>query len=350
MNLRRACLFLLALPATGCAVYDGPPEVTIAGAQEGLLPDPTQPIVLSFSEAIDPETLHVKLAPYLTDAEGNLGDEDEDPATTLVPTFTHDPGTLDEGGTSVMLDDHTLAITPTVTPFVGQRLVAIIEPGLADREGNATKVRRQLVFGYEFKCSGDVGTQIFKQGTYFFVVEVDKPLQVQIQLFGAINVDPVSGLFVGQFTNADRDRSQVCDPPCESTQACQLLPQPKCVPPSERAGTVDEYPDWLPNNEPPTGFTFTVAGCVEDQPNGSAAFTNAPADIVVQAPPVTVKSISLGSAFAVDDNGVLRGTGSMKSDDVLLGTSPSGPGQGSLTARLIPEDEVPPGVPQPPAE
>jgi hypothetical protein len=321
--------------------------VKLAGASEGLLPDATQPIVLQFSEPFDPDTLHVRLALFDTDAEGNLGDEDDDPATAFTPTFTRDPHTLDEGGTSTIAGE-TMTITPKITPFVGSRLVLVIEPGLADLAGNATQVRTRIVFGYEFECAGDVGTEIFQSGTYFFLVQVDKPIATQIQFLGSIEVDAVSGLYVGQFTNADRDRSQVCPTACESNQACKLVPEPTCVVPSERAGTVEEYSDWVPNAELPTGYTFTIKGCVEDQENGTAAFTNAPADVVVQQPPVTVKSISLGSAFAVDTDGVLRGSGSMKSVDVLLGSSSSGAGQGSLTARLIPPGEVPPGVPPPP--
>jgi hypothetical protein len=343
-----SCL-LAAASLAGCAYYDGPPDPTLAEASEGLLADATKPILVTFSEPFDPATLHVKLAPFITDAEGNLGDEDEDPATELVPTFKHDPDLIDEGGFSEIIDEKTLRITPAITPFVGAQLVLLFEPGLADKSGNATTVRKRLVFGYEFKCAGGVGTQIFQSGTYFFLVQVEKPIATQIQFFGSIVVDSESGLFVGQFTNADRDRTQTCPDPCKSTEACKLIPEPKCVVPSERATTVDEYPDYVPNDVLPAGYSFTVAGCVEDQPNNTAAFSNSPADVVVLQPPVTVKSISLGSAFAVDAEGVLRGAGSMKSVDVLLGTSSSGPGQGSLTARIIPEAEVPPGVPPPPA-
>ena len=70
--------------------------------------------------------------------------------------------------------------------------------------------------------------------------------------------------------------------------------------------------------------------------------------MVVQAPPVTIKEVVLASAFTEDSQGVLRATGTMKSTDVLLGTSSSGVGLGSLTARSIPPDEVPPNLPQPP--
>ena len=350
---RCLALFAAATALLGCAEYDGPPEVTLANQVEGLLPDPTQPIVLQFSEPPDPSTLRVKLARFDTDAEGNLLDED-DPAlaTELAPTFVHEPGLTDEGGTSEMLDATTMRITLNSTPPIGPNLVLILEPQLADMSGNKTLVRKRLQFGYKFECKGMVGTQVVTSGAYFFLADVEEPIETQLQLLVALEVDAATGLFVGQFTNADRNRAPIPCPTeaCAADQACQLIPTPKCVIPSERAGTVDEYSDWVPNFDPATitSYTFTATGCVEDQADGTAAFINAPVDVTIRAPPVTVKAISLGSSFMLDTQGVLRGAGSVSASEVLLGMSASGAVSGSLTARSIPEGEVPPDLPRPP--
>jgi hypothetical protein len=344
-----ATALLLAAMATGCDGYDAPPEASLVDMADGLLPDSNLPLVVQFSEPVNRDTARLRVAAFVTDAEGNLGDEDSDPATELSPAYQHDPDVADRGGTSTWLDDSRLRIVLDVTPPVGQSNVFIAEPELADSDGNTTDVRQRIVFGYEFSCAGKGGSKTFEAGTYFFLVDVEDPLETQIQLFASIAVDGPSGRFLGAFANADRNRDpDRCPTPCKSTEACQLLPEPKCVVPSERAGTVDEYPDFVPNFEPPSGFSFLVAGCVVDQEDGSVAFANSPTDVVVQAPPVTVKGIILASGFAPDAAGVLRGTGTMKSADVLLGTSSSGPGKGSLTARRIPDADAPPGLPQPP--
>jgi hypothetical protein len=343
-------LFAAATALLGCAEYDGPPEVTLANQVEGLLPDPTQPIVLQFSEPPDPGTLRVKLARFDTDAEGNLLDED-DPAlpTELAPAFVHEPGLTDEGGTSEMVDPTTMRITLNSTLPIGPSLVLILEPHLADMSGNETLVRKRLQFGYKFECKGMTGTQVVTSGAYFFLADIEEPIATQLQLLVVLDVDAATGLFVGQFTNADRNRDpNRCPTPCAEDQACQLIPTPKCVIPSEKAGTVDEYPDWVPNFETITGYTFTATGCVEDQADGTAAFINAPVDVTIQSPPVTVKAITLGTSFTLDTEGVLRGTGSVSATEVFLGTSPSGSVSGSLTARSIPEGEAPPNLPKPP--
>ena len=51
--------------------------------------------------------------------------------------------------------------------------------------------------------------------------------------------------------------------------------------------------------------------------------------------------------LTLGDDGSLRGTGSLSADEVLLGTTPSGPAAGDVTLRLIPADQAPADLPQP---
>ena len=187
----------------------------------------------------------------------------------------------------------------------------------------------------------------FQSGTYFLLLQVEKPIGTQIQLFGAIDVDRTSGAFIGQFTKAHRNPSQTCPMPCGAADACRLLPAPACVPPSTAAGTVDEYPDWIPNSTPPTGFSFEVRGCVVD--DGAAVdMLTQPATMIVEQPAVTVQGLTMTAQFAAAADGVVRATGSLVADNVLLGKGALGPGSGTMTARRVPDGSVPPGVPQPP--
>jgi len=334
----------------GCELYDGPPKPAIIGADDGLLDDRDAPIVLSFGEPIDPTTLKARILRLETDVEGNLLDEDDDPETEPEEFFLYTPDFPGVGGTAELVDGNTaLVIRPSAPLPVGPKLVLVVEPGLADLAGNVTKVRKRLQFAYAFKLECNAPSAVFPPGHYFLLADIDKPISTQVQLWASFQVDATTGRVTGQCTNADRDKTQVCPMACGTGEVCRLLPEPACVPPSERAGTVDEYPDYVPYAIPPTGYSFAIDGCAVDQADGKAVFVTAPVDVVVQQPPVTLRNVTLTAEFSKDAAGVLRGSGTLLADQVLIGTTPSGPGEGNLVARLVSEDEVPPNIPDPPA-
>jgi hypothetical protein len=337
---------------SGCAVYEGPPQVTIEGQDNGQLSDSKAPIVLVFSKPVDPATVRVKIARLTADAldaEGNLGDEDDNPKTKLDVLFSTDPETGHVGGFAFLEDDHTrLTIKPKAAFPAGASLVILIEKGLSDAAGHVTLTRKRIVFRYDFGVKCDQPTKIFHGGAYFFLAEVKEPIATQVRLLTALDVDPATGAFVGRFTSAVRNPDPGrCSPACSSTEVCRLLPAQDCVAPSERAGTAAEFPDYLPNSTPPAGFSFQTTGCVIDQADGSAAFITTPVDVVVQMPAVTLRNTQITGSFKLSAGDVLEGTGSISADDVLLGTTTSGKASGGMTARSIPDDQAPPGIPQP---
>lgn len=336
--------------ASSCEVYEGPPIVTLRGAVDSQLTDVHVPLVLEFSKPVDPSSIRVTVARYSVDVEGNLPDEDDDPASELALFFEHSNSSDKTGTSTISADGRSMSITPNATFPVGARLVLIIEAGLSDREGNATRVRKRVVFSYvaELKCDKPVAA--FEGKSFFFLVDVKKPIAAQVQLLTTVELDAQTGKFRAQFTNADRRDDQKCPTTCEATERCRLLPEAECVLPSERAGTVDEFPDFIPNNSPPTGFSFYTTGCVVDQDEGTAVFVTAPVDVEVQQPAVTLRNAVLTASFSRDDDGTLRGTGSLAADDVLLGDISSGRGEAGLSARTVPADQVPPNVPGPPPE
>ncbi len=342
-------LVLAALIATGCETYDSPPRPSIVGLTEGVLADPGAPIVIQFSEPIVADTLKIAIVRLVTDQEGNLLDEDDDDATVLEEYFHYDPTTANIfGGTGTLSDDRTQFVIEGATLPIGTSLAVLIEPGLSDDAGRTWAGRQRLVFGYGVACDAiSMGTDKFPSGTYFFLANVTEPIDTQIQLFARIYVDPDTGKFHGQFTNADRNSDPGrCDPACDETQACRLLPSEACVTPSEKAGAADEYPDFLPNDVLPTGYSFTVDGCVVDS-GDSVAFVNLPADVVIQQPAVTVQGIQLTSSFRQEGDAFI-GTGSVTAAQVLIGTTESGKAVGTMVAARIPDELVPPGVPEPP--
>lgn len=351
--MTRLCSTIFVLSAallTGCGeLYDAPPAPFIEGAEDGTLDDPNAPIILSFAEPVDPTTIDIKVIRAATDIEGNLADEDEDLTNELDVMFSSHPVDGDVGGFAELLDNNSrLRIVPSASMPVGPKLAILVEKGLKDLAGNTTTTRKRLSFGYTFKLECNAPSAVFDSGYYFMLADIKQPLKVQVQLWTYLEVDPMTGKVRGQCTNGDRIKDpNRCPMPCASSEVCRLLPEPACVPPSEKAGTVDEYSDYEPNETPPTGYTFSVDGCVQDQPDGSAIFVTAPTDVVVQSPPVTLRNVTLGASFAKDAMGVLRGSGSLAADQVLLGTTASGKGEGGLDARKVAADEAPMNVPMP---
>jgi hypothetical protein len=339
--------FTLGVAAVACEVYEPPPTPTIDGLQGGILYDAKAPLGISFGQSIDVSTFSFKVARFDTDIEGDLGDEDVDPNTELNVIVSHDPVDGDKGGhIEVGGDGSSLRFVPDSAFPVGPKLVVLVEPGLTGTGGRKRIDRTRIPFSYAVRCTGAHAEKL-QSGVYFVLLEVEQPLGTQIQLYGAIDVDPATGAFVAQFTNADRNPDGTrCPSPCKDIDRCRLLPAPECVAPSLRAGTADEYTDFVPNAEPPTGYSFPVEGCAVDDDTGSGVVT-APATMVVESPAVTVAGLTMTAFFGPGAAGDVRATGGLTADNVYLGTATLGAGKGSMTARFIPADQVPPGVPRP---
>lgn len=339
----------MAVPA--CETYDAPPQVFVLDLVDGNLPDNKAPIVLQFSEPVVAATLSLKLVLLETDDEGNLYDEDtgkddDGKATELTTFFVHDPTKKkDEGGKGVLSKDRlTYTITLDEPLPIGPSLALLVEPGLADDAGTVWDVRQRITFGYRFDCAATGVSQIFKPGSYFFVVNVESPIPTQLQLWVWFDIDPETGVLTGQFTNADRKPGESCG--CAAKDGCSSFGD-QCVAPSFKAPSEDAYIDFIPNAEPPQGYTFRANACAADQADGTVSFANAPVDVAITQPPVTVEGTRLTAQFVLGADGVLRCSGSFTGERVILGTAPSGVASGTFVGRHVEEDEAPTDVPHP---
>lgn len=335
---------------SGCATFDAPPEVALLGLTDGKLTDPGAPITIQFDKAPVPSSLKLSIAPYKVDAEGLLGDEDKSDETQLDAKFTHDPAAGDTGGKlEIQPDGTTVVITLDEKLPVGAALVLLIEPKLtASGSGAATTVRRRLVFGYSSGLDCNKPVSVFRSGAYFFLTQIKEPVPLQIGLFARIEVDPLTGAAKTRFTKARRNTDpNRCPMPCPSGQACRLLPAPACVMPSTPAGSVDEFSDYVPNPDLPTGWGFAVVGCAVDQDAKTSAFATGKVDVETPMPMVKLVNADLAASFTLDDADVLRGTGSLSAENVFIGIIESGAGTGDLTARSLTDEEAPPDIPVP---
>lgn len=347
-----AALLALSLAftaASGCANYDAPPEVSIAGIAEGKLFDNKAPIVIEFDKKPVASSIKLSVAPYHIDEEGRLRDEDEDDGTSLDPWFTHDPVAGDTGGTAELsADGKSMTITLDHKLPLGASIVLVIEPGLSNEAGVTSTERRRLIFSYSTGLTCAEPVSVFKSGAYFFLASIVNPVPIQVSLFARIEVDPATGATRTKFTKARRNPDpNRCPTPCETGQVCRLLPAPQCVLPSVPAGSVDEFSDYVPNPDPPTGFGFAVEACVVDQSASTTYFNTTKVDVEVMQPHVTLSDTELTAQFTVDAEGVLRGTGALTAAAVMLGVIDSGAGNGEVTARGLTDEEAPPDIPAP---
>jgi hypothetical protein len=352
-------LFVLASSAAvaaSCQTYVAPPVATIEGLQNGVLTNPALPLVIQFSAPIDPSTLKLQVIRFDPNSDGQLPDETGDASVSLDPLYTHDDGadaSGDTGGTGTLDPTHTVfTIKPLARLPVGPKLAVIIEPGLWDASHDATAqtaVRKRLLFSYAFDCSGS-GTKVVTSGPYFFLLDVQEPIGTQIKVLADLDVDSATGRFVGQFTFASRiTNPDRCSPPCTDGNVCETIPAPSmCVVPSTRAGSPDEWPDFYANSTPPVGFSFTVTGCAEDQPDGTATLGTEPANMVVESPPVSVDGLVLITSFAKMGD-VIVATGTVTGDNIVFGTANLGSGHGDVLAQSIPASQAP-SIPAPPAD
>lgn len=344
-----ACAPIVAIGAA-CERYNPPPTPVIEGLEGSVLSDAKAPLVVSFGKDVEPDSLSVKVIYLETDQEGNLFDEDDDPDTNLRVLISRDKYES-KGGTAELVDGNTkLKLVPTGAFPVGPKLALVFEAGLKSPDGKERLFRTIIPFSYTVKCTAGARADKFVSGTYFALLEVDKPIGTQIQILAHIEVNKDTGAFLGQFTNADRNPDKGrCSPACGADDACRTLPKMECIPPSTKAVTSDEYPDFVPNQTPPTGYSFTVEGCAVDDEKGTGVIT-APATMVVQSPPVTVGGLVMTASWIPDANGNVKATGSLTAEAVSLNDNVIGPGIGTMTATLIPLDKVPPNVPAPPAK
>ena len=136
-----------------------------------------------------------------------------------------------------------------------------------------------------------------RSGYYFFLVAVDTPIAVQIQLFGDVTIDPATGQLTGRFTKAKRNTDPTrCSPACPTTDACQLVPTQMCVDAlhPRRLGRSGSSPTTsrTPGTRPPA-FSFEATGCAIDQGASTSAFATAPVDVEVSSPMVTLRNAAL---------------------------------------------------------
>jgi hypothetical protein len=277
-------LCLCALAA--CAeTFDPAPGASIVGNENGLMTtERDAPLVVQFSEKIARETLVARIVLAELDLEENLPDERTPPDRTAfeadtIGLFSGKDPAASRGGEFSLTESaqgSVLTFVPPQSFAISTPYMLIIEPGLEDGTGHDTRTRIKIPFAFGLVCGSARAS--LPSGYYFFLLNVDPPpAATQLRLDAHMLVDQEQGTWRALFTNARRVPALNARVGCPSDcgdQICRLYPvgTSECVLPSAPMGSVDEFPDFVPVPDAPDGFTFSVAGCAADQPDGSVAF------------------------------------------------------------------------------
>src|SRR5690606_32344637 len=159
----------------------------IVGLESGVLSDSRAPLVISFGMPVDPDTLFVKVVIADSDPEGNLFDEDGDPDTELKVLASRDPLEGDRAAKKELVygDSRSAIRTDEARPG-GPELMLVVETCLKAKSCKEAKTRQKIPFSYAVKCGAARPTAL-TAGVYFMLLDVQEPLGVQIQLYGALD-------------------------------------------------------------------------------------------------------------------------------------------------------------------
>jgi hypothetical protein len=339
----------LAMLLAGCETFDPPPHAAIDGAVNGVMTTPRDAgLVIRFDEPVAPGTLRVRIVKDIRDGENDLLDEKSPPDPSGFEAsilYRYDAGVAGPGVRFALGSNGTTLTVEPETPFPLAPLIAIVEPGLEDLEGNATKRRTRLAFSYVLTSGGPT---MLPTGHYFYLINVDY-LEQQLRLDSYIEVDQTTGEWKGQFTNAIRsplanDRPGCAALGCGEDEICALhkLP-PSCVVRSERMLGLHEVLDFVPEDDPSNnGYSFPVEGYARDEVDGTIAFGTKPFDIqiLLSGIPIFVDNSLIGGQLLLSPEGQVSGTGSVGVEHVILDGEDQGPTSGRLEARSLTPAEV----------
>lgn len=351
MFARRFAFLALVLAAVGCAQFDPPPAPSVQKLENGVMKaGPSEPLVVQFSEAFVQKSLRIKVVKAIMDADENLLDEQSPPdleAFEASTVLAYDGAAPDDEartfGGSFETDGRSLTIDPTKAFAVTAPYLLLIEPGLEDLEGHRTRPRIRIPFTYELSGGGK---NTLPTGYYFFILNVDY-LATQIQVFTYLDVDPETGVWRARFTNANRREQLNSRPGCPScsgdTPICALIPDARCVKPSQKQEALAEYVDFLPESEPPNGYFFIADGFAKDE-NQTTAFGTAPFLIQVTVGSggimVEAENTRISGVFRKHADERWKATGSLSVEVVKLNGVGADPTKGTFEAMSLFPAEV----------
>jgi len=318
----KTCLFIAALGALSCEEFDPAPEVRLTLPEGGAFL-PGNPLVLAFSEAVDPDTLRVQIWPDQRDIEGAFLSSAE-PVVNTCTVDTSPCGDLtlevssDGESATLLLDEEGLGKS-------GPPYVLHVLPGLEDEAGNATG--QDLYFDYQFRSDMFVNEDPveFDDGVYILVGSVTQPLPAVLTLISDVKV-----LETGEFYLAGAEGDPISSDFPNNTR----------------------NPEELLVDEEDTGFTAYVTGFIQLR-EGKRLLETQPVNVEIPLGPlvVTLEDVRLFGEIVEGPEGFDRIEGTLSFTKVVLTNTSSGASTEydgdatAVTADYVPPELAPAGHP-----
>jgi hypothetical protein len=211
---RRVSVLVIALMsgASGC-VYDPPPEVTLVAPPHNRFMV-GEPILLAFSEPVNPESLEVRVWPGKED----LYDSERQRLPWVEPVMeicTPATSPCDPGGVVLSLSENrtgaSIEVPDEALGPCGQPLVLEVTGRIENDAGRSKKVSRF----FDFQIVREVCDMVVREpgedaldvrvteGAHFFFAEFTTPIKLPQQFWVDIRVDHAAGRFLMVLTDAD---------------------------------------------------------------------------------------------------------------------------------------------------
>jgi hypothetical protein len=198
---------------SGC-VYDAPPDAWRVEPDGGVYRT-GDPVEVRFSEAIDPQSLKIRIWAGPRDLEGNIAGQ-----TPLLDTCTLSQAPCKATQLELLTDDAgplaRVTIDPEALGAPNTPLILEVQRGLRDAAGNATGI--SYLFDVQFMPSGSDTPATLTNGTYILVGTLQAPLPGVVITF----ITDIVSLGNGAFALAGADGDEVEGAPKNTTDPALL--------------------------------------------------------------------------------------------------------------------------------
>lgn len=318
---RRASVVLAAVAALsgGCAIYDPPPEATLLQPAAGAFVE-GELVQIEFSEAVDAESVRIRLWPNARDIENEIEAGTE-------PVIEECAAGETCGEFTVELSRNRKKLSLTFAGELGKPgrpYIIELLPGVTDAGGNATG--RSRYWDMQFKASGNENVEPveFDDGVYVVLAQVDDPIPAVLTLISHIRVLPS-----GEFALAGAEGDEINGAPKNTRD-----------------------PENLVVDETDQGWTAYATGFVNVTEDGKRLLETEPFHVELPVGPlmVNMENVRLFAEIVKNpDTGKDRLDGTLAFESLVLvnGSNQSVQPGGStaLIADFVPEEIIPPGHP-----
>lgn len=323
-QLRCALLLSVTAALSGCSsfVYDPPPEIVLERPTEGSFVS-GEPIRLTFSEPISPESFAIRLWETSLDVEGALPQD----VSPVVDTCTLGQQACDQGVELEAVSDAdgvigvTLALPAQGIGKPGRTILLEVMPGLEDRDQNDRAL--SSFFNLQLRAPDgrfNADPVPFERGSYVFLSIINDPVPAVLTLISDVIVMPDGRLFV-----AGGEGDEINGAPKETTDPENLIVDP-----------TDQ------------GWAAHIKGFITLTEDGERLLQTDPVNLFLPTDPVFVdlNQVRLNGQIVKGEEGhdEFRGSLSFEGVAVRFGTKKPvmfGGGSQDLVGYYIPPDVVP---------